>query len=97
MAQPDSAAAANARPAGGLRLGSVHLADGSQPDADLRPAGARPGVVRRNYPRQPGSGAAGSGATDLRPGSDEENTGPVSHARDSGWRASQPAHQLQEL
>src|SRR6516225_7246695 len=97
MAGSHSAAAASTRPGGGVRLGTVDLADGGQPDTDLRPAPARPGVLRGDYPRQPGSGATGSRATDLRSGGDKENAGPVPHARDSGWRASQPAHQLQEF
>jgi hypothetical protein len=37
------------------------------------------------------------GAVGLRPGGDQENTGTVSYARDPGWCASEPAHQLQEL
>jgi len=37
-----------------------------------RPAVARPGVLPRNYPRQPGAGPPGSRATGLRPGGDEE-------------------------
>src|SRR4051812_9366605 len=97
MAAPHSAAAAAGRPAGGLRLGSVDLADGRQSDADLRPAAAGPGGLRRDHPRQPGSGPPGSRATGLRPGGDEENTGRVSHASDSGRRASKPAHQLQNF
>jgi hypothetical protein len=51
------------------------LADGSEPDADLRSSSARAGVLRRDHPGQPGSGAARPGATGLRPGSDEENAG----------------------
>ena len=65
MAAPHSASAAGRRPASGLRLGSVDLADGSQPDADFRPAVAGPRVLRGNHPRQPGSGAPGSRATGL--------------------------------
>src|SRR5690349_9224970 len=63
VAEADSVAAANGGPAGRLRLGSVDLANGSEPDADLRPASARTGVFRRDHPRQSGSGAAGPGAT----------------------------------
>ncbi len=55
MAEAHSAAVAAGRPAGRLRMGSVDLADGSEPDADLRPASARPGVLRRDHPRQSGS------------------------------------------
>jgi hypothetical protein len=39
-----------------LSLLPVHLADGGEPDPGLRPATARPGVLRRNHPRQPRSG-----------------------------------------
>src|SRR5260370_8998271 len=97
MVAPHSASAAAGRSACGLRLGSIDLADGSQPDADFRPAVARPGVLRRNYPRQPGSGPPGSRATGLRPGGDEEDAGRVSNPGDSGRRASEPTYQLQEL
>src|SRR5712691_10096050 len=97
MVAPHSASAAAGRSACGLRLGSVDLADGSQPDADFRPAVAGPRVLRGNHPRQPGSGPPGSGATGLRPGGDEKNAGGVSNPGDSGWRASEPAYQLQEL
>ena len=43
VAEAHSAAVADGRSAGGLRLGSLDLADGSEPDADLRPAAARAG------------------------------------------------------
>src|SRR4026209_1625244 len=38
VAKADSTSPAATRPGGGLRLGPVHLADGSQLDADLRPS-----------------------------------------------------------
>src|SRR5216684_2454203 len=88
MAASHSASAATGRPACGLRLGSVDLADGSQPDTDFRSAVAGPRVLRGNHPRQPGSGPPGSRATGLRPGGDEENAGRVSNPGDSGRRAS---------
>src|SRR5262252_6172919 len=97
MAGPDSASAPPGRPAGGLRLGSVHLADGSQLDTDLRPALARSEVLRGDHSRQPRSGAAGPGTTDFRPGGDEENAGAIPYACNSGRGASQSAYQLQEL
>src|SRR6266851_1825453 len=97
MAASHSASAATGRPACGLRLESVDLADGSQPDTDFRSAVAGPRVLRGNHPRQPGSGPPGSRATGLRPGGDEENAGRVSNPGDSGRCASEPAYQLQEL
>jgi hypothetical protein len=65
MAEVHSAAAAAGGPAGRLRLGSFPLADGSQPHPDFRPAAPRAGVLRRNYPRQPGSGTPRPCAVDL--------------------------------
>src|ERR1700729_663594 len=97
VAEADSAAVARGGPAGRLRLGSVDLADGSEPHSDLRPSPARTGVLRRGPPGQPGSGPAGPCATDLRPRGNEENAGRIQNTRDSGWRASKSAHQLQEL
>src|SRR6185436_20158376 len=71
MAGADSAAVAEARSAGRLRLESIHLADGSEPDADLRPTPARSGVLRRSDPRQSGLGPAGPGAVGIRSGGDQ--------------------------
>ena len=63
----------------------------------FRPPPARAGVLRRNHPRQSGSGAAGQRAVGLRPRGDQEDAWRVPDRRNSGRRASQPAHQLQEL
>src|SRR5947209_17788685 len=97
MAEAHSVAIACGGPAGRLRLGSLDLADGSQSDADLRPATARTGVLRRDHPRQPGPGSAGPRAVDLRPRGDEEDARGVPDTRDPGRRPPKSAHQLQEL
>jgi len=49
------------RPAAVISYYATH----PEPDADLRPAFAWAGVLRRNHPRQPGPGAAGPGPTHL--------------------------------
>src|ERR1700681_3330627 len=77
VAEAYSVAAAAGRPPRRLRLGSLHLADGSEPDADLRPASAWPGVFRGDHSRQPGPGAAGPRTVDLRPDCYEEDPGRV--------------------
>src|SRR3954453_19075349 len=97
MAEGPPVAVAAGRSRSWLRLGLVDLADGSKSDADLRPAPARTRVLRRDHPRQSGLGPAWPGAVDLRPGRDQEDPRGVPHARDSGWRPSEPAHRLQEL
>src|SRR5580704_7232577 len=97
MAEAASTAVAAAGSRGRLRLVSVDLADGSEPDADLRPALARARVFRGDYSRQSGSGAARSGAIGLRPGGDQEDARRVPDTGDPGRSASQPAHPLQEL
>src|SRR4029453_6069062 len=97
MVGADSAAVAEARSAGRLRLESIDLADGREPHADLRPTAAGPWVLRRTDPPQSGLGPAGPSAVSVRSGGDQENAGTVPHPRDPGRRASQPAHQLQEL
>src|SRR5580704_5613650 len=58
MAEAASASAAAPGSRSRLRLVSVDLADGSEPDADLRPALARARVFRGDHSRQSGSGAA---------------------------------------
>src|SRR3982751_6949924 len=97
MAEANSLAVASGGSAGRLRLGPLGLADGSEPDADLRPAPAGTGILRRDYPRQPGSWEAGPRATDLRPRGDEEDARRVPDTRDAGRRASESSHQLQKL
>src|ERR1700693_6164904 len=97
MAPTNPTAAATAGPGGGLRLGLVDLADGGQLDADLRPPPAWAGVLRRGDPRQSGFGAARPCAVDLWTEGDQENSGRVSHQSDTGRRASQSAHRIQEF
>jgi hypothetical protein len=68
MAQAASAAAAAPGSRGRLRLVSVDLADGSEPDADLRPALARARVFEEIIRDNLDLGRPASSATGLRPG-----------------------------
>src|SRR5580658_4211204 len=97
MAEAASASAAAPGSRSRLRLVSVDLADGSEPDADLRPALARARDFRGDHSRQSGSGAARSGAIGPRPGGDQEDARRIPDPRDPGRSAPQPAHPLQEL
>src|ERR1700728_315762 len=90
MAGADTFAVAAGRVCSWRRLAAL-------PHADLRPAPAWPRVLRRNHSRQSGPGPAGPGTVGVRSGGDQETPGRVPHACDSGRRASEPAHQLQEL